>query len=523
MALLRSSAVVAVYTLLSRVLGYARDILIARYLGTTGVVEAFVVAFRFPNLFRRLVAEGAFTAAFVPMFAQKLEKEGRQAALRLADQVLAVMLVALIALTVLAEIFMPQLIFLIAPGFSANPELFDAAVLFTRITMPYLLCMALVALMSGMLNSAYKFAAASFVPVLLNLIMMAALVLARDRFATPAHALSWAVALGGVAQFVFLAFACRRAGLALRLPRPRLTPEVKRLLRKMVPGAIGAGMAQFNLLVGTIIASFLSGAVTYLYFADRLYQFPLSMIGTAIGTALLPELARKLQSDGKGAMDVQNRAVEFSMLLTLPATAALIAIPGAIITVMFQYGKFTAADASATAAALAAYAAGLPGFVLIKVLSPGFFARQDTRSPVVYAVIGMVVNVALSIASVWTLGHVGIALATSVASSLNAFLLGYFLIKRGYWTWDAALKHRLPRYIGASAIMGLALWPAANFLQPWIVADDAKLRIAAIVLLVAGGMALYAALCLASGAAKVSDVTRYLRRRKKTPIAPPPE
>lgn len=517
MALLRSSAVVAVYTLLSRVLGYARDILIARYLGTVGVVEAFVVAFRFPNLFRRLVAEGAFTAAFVPMFAQKLEKEGRHAALRLADQVLAILLVALVILTVLAEIFMPQLMYVIAPGFSANVELFDAAILFTRITMPYLLCMALVALMSGMLNSAYKFAAASFAPVLLNLIMMAALIWTREKFATPAHALSWAVALGGVAQFVFLAFACRRAGLTLRLPRPRLTPEVKRLLRKMVPGAIGAGMAQFNLLVGTIIASFLSGAVTYLYFADRLYQFPLSLIGTAIGTALLPELARKLQSDGKAAMDVQNRAVEFSMFLTLPATAGLIAIPGAIITVMFQYGKFTQADTLATAAALAGYAAGLPGFVLIKVLSPGFFARLDTRSPVIYAVIAMVVNVVLSVASVWTLGHVGIALATSVASSLNAFLLGYYLVKRGYWTWDASLKRRAPRYFIASLIMGLALWPAANWAQPWIVADDTKLRIVAIALLVVGGMALYASLCFASGAIKLSEFTRYLRRRKKIP------
>ena len=523
MKLLKSSAIVGFYTLLSRVLGFARDILIARFLGTTGPVEAFIVAFRIPNMFRRLVAEGAFTAAFVPMFSKTLDRDGRPAALRFADETLALLVTILVIFTVLAEIFMPQVMWVFAPGFGTKrPELFDTAVLFTRITLPYLLCMALVALFSGLLNSVYKFAAAAAAPILLNVILVALMLLGRDYFETPGHLLSWGVAAGGVGQLVWLAISCHRAGLSLRLPRPRLTPEVRRLLRLMVPGAISAGMTQINLLVGTIIATFITSAVSVLYYADRVYQFPLGIIGIAIGTALLPELSRTLQRDaetgGDESMSVQNRAVELSMLLTLPAAAALIAIPGAVITVMFQYGRFTAADTQSTAGVLTAFAAGLPAYVLIKILSPGFFARHDTKTPMIFAVVSMLSNIALSLLLVWPpfgltgVGFTGIAIATAAAAWINTILLAIFLVRRGFWRVDRRLLRRLPRIVLASVLMGFALLPAADWLAGALTGPVAG-RIAAMAALVTGGMVAYAVIALAIGAASLNDLRRLLRRR----------
>jgi len=517
MKLLRSSAIVAVWTLASRVLGFVRDILIARYLGTTGLVEAFVVAFRFPNLFRRLVAEGAFTAAFVPMFSRTLERDGQAAAMAFADRTFSLLVSFLFVFTVLGEIFMPQLLLVIAPGFAVErPELYDTAVLFTRLTLPYLLCMAVVAMMSGMLQSVYRFAAAAAAPVLLNIILILGLVFASPWFKSPAHMLSWGVTIAGVGQFVWLGIALKRAGLSLRLPRPRLTKDMKRLLKLMIPGIIGGGMTQINLLVGTLIASFITGAVSYLYFADRVYQFPLGVIGIAIGTALLPELSRTLEKDPDGAMSVQNRAVELSMLLTVPAAAALIAVPLSVVTVMFQYGRFSAADAQATALALAVFAAGLPAFVLIKVLSPGFFARHDTRSPVIYAVISMVANIGLSLLLVWPLGFgfVGIAIATALAAWINALLLAFFLVRRGHWVLDARLAGRLPRIAVAALVMAGLLIPAAIGLENWL-AGFVWQRVLAMLALVIGGISVYFTTCLVIGAATLADFRRLLRRGRK--------
>lgn len=529
MALLRSSLIVGVNTLLSRVLGFVRDVLMARALGTLGIAEAFVVALRFPNLFRRLVAEGAFAAAFVPVYAKKLERDGREMALRFAGNTLAWLLLILTVLTVLAEIFMPAIIAVIAPGFRDQPALFDATVLFTRLTMPYLLCMTIVATLSGVLNAGYKFAMAAATPALLNVVMILGLVFAVPWFKTPGHMLSWAVALAGIVQYLWLGYACWKAGLRISLPLPHFTPATKRLLKLMVPGLIGGGMTQINLVVGTIIASFIPGAVTILYYADRIYEFPLSMIGIAIGTALLPELARKLHSDPAGAVTVQNRAVELSLFLALPATAALIAIAEPICLVMFQYGKFTPADAANTAKALAVFAAGLPAYVLIKVLAPGFYARENTQTPVKFAVASMIVNTALSILLVWppfgfaSLGFVGIAIATSVAAWVNAILLGIGLRRRGHWHTDRRLLNRTPRVILASALMGGALIPMAIWLDP-VLRGAVAGRIGAVAALVFAGMALYAVLVLLVRAESIGELRQMLRRRALKPdrTGPPP-
>lgn len=512
MAFLRSIATVGGYTMASRILGFARDILIARVLGAGPVADAFFVAFRFPNLFRRLFAEGAFNAAFVPLFARRLEEEGAAAAKRFAEQVLAIMVAALLLLTMLAQIAMPWLMHVIAPGFADDPAQFDLAVQLTRITFPYLLFMALTALQGGILNSLHRFAHAAAAPILLNLVMILALVAVVPLVGMPGHVLAWAVALAGVLQFLWLAFALRRAGLALRLPRPHLTPAVRRLLRLMTPGILGAGVMQINLLVGTVIATLEAGAVSYLYYADRVYQLPLGVIGAAIGVVLLPELTRNLRSGRPAAaMQALNRCLELALLLTLPAAAALIAIPEPIVAVLFQRGAFGPEAAEATALALGAFALGLPAYVLVKALAPGFYAREDTATPFRYAAAAVLANVGLSLLLFRFIGFLGIPFATSLAAWLNAGLLAWRLGRLGHLALDERLRRRLPRIAASSAVMGAVLWFAAGLLAPAL-AGGLALKAAALAALVAGGAALFGLLALATGAATLADLRALARR-----------
>jgi len=519
MNLLKAFATVGGMTMISRVLGFVRDILIAAVLGTGPVADAFFVAFKFPNLFRRLFAEGAFNSAFVPLFAKRLEGEGAKSARQFAEEAFAVLLTVLLIFTGLAQLAMPWLMYVIAPGFADTPDKFDMAVVFTQIAFPYLLFMSLVALLSGVLNSLGKFAAAAFAPVLLNVILIATLTLAAPYFDNPGLALVWGVAAAGLAQFAMLAIAAHRAGFLPRLRMPKMTPGVKRLITLGVPGVIAGGIAQINLLVGTIIASLQDGAVSWLYYADRVYQLPLGVIGIAIGIVLLPDLARRLRAeDGDGAMWSQNRALEFSMLLTLPAAAALIAIPGPIIETLFERGAFTAADTLNTQMALAAFAVGLPAFVLIKVFSPGFFARENTVTPMRFAAIGIAVNITGSLILFYQIGFVGIAIATSAAAWVNAGLLWFRLAANGHYDADARLRKRLPLILLASVLMGGLLWAAATYAGPTAAAmmpggwTAEALGIVALAALVAGGGLVYALLCQVTGAATVADIRHAIRR-----------
>ena len=512
MALIRSAATVGGYTMLSRVLGFLRDILIAAALGVGPVADAFFLAFRIPNMFRRLVAEGAFSAAFVPLFSRRLEADGQPAAQSFAEAALAVLLGALLVFTLLAEISMPWLMRVIAPGFTDDPEKFDLAVLFTRITFPYLLFMALVALFGGVLNALYRFAAAAAAPLLLNLVLIVAVLGFADAGPTPGHALAWGVALAGAGQFVWMAAACHRAGITLRLPWPRLTPDVRRLLRLMVPAGLTAGVHQLNLLVGTIVATLEGGAVSYLYYADRVSQLPLGVVGVAVGTALLPMLSRALRSGEEArAMDHQCRAIEITLLLTLPAAAALIAIADPIIAVLFERGAFGADAVAATGAALAAFALGLPAYVLVKVLAPGFFAREDMVTPLKVSIAAVAANIALIAALFPALGFVGIALATAGSSGLHAGLLWWWLARRGMLVTDARLRRRLPRMILASAVMAVGLWFAVGALEAPL-AGALPSRIAALAALVVGGMMIYGFCAQAFGAARLGELRQMLGR-----------
>jgi putative peptidoglycan lipid II flippase len=518
MALLRSVATVGGYTLLSRVLGFVRDVLTAAVLGAGPVADAFFIALRLPNLFRSLFAEGAFSAAFVPLFAGRVAKEGRQAARLFAEDALAVLLTALLLFVALGEAAMPFLIDLIAPGFADDPAKYALTIELTRITFPYLLFISLVALLGGILNSVERFAAVAATPALLNLFLIGALLGARYAGWLPGQALAWAVTLAGFAQFLWLMAVCRAAGLTLRLPFPRLTPAVRRLVALMGPGVFGAGVTQINLLVSTAVASLLpGGAVSYLYYADRLNQLPLGVVGIAVGTAILPSLARQVRmGEDAAARQTQNRGVELALLLTLPAAAALAVLAEPILAVLFERGAFGPADTSATAAALAAFAAGLPAFVLVKVLAPGFFARHDTATPVKIAAAAMVVNAVLTVALMFPLAHVGNALATSVAGWTNALLLLEMLRRRGHFAFDAEARRRLPRIAAASLGMAAVLLAASSWLAPAIAARGAG-AIAALAALVALGLASFAALAILLGAAGRADLKRLDPRRRQRP------
>ncbi len=526
MNLLRAGATVGGFTMLSRVLGFIRDVLIASALGAGPIAEAFFVAFRFPNLFRRLFAEGAFNSAFVPLFSKRLAGEGKGEAKKFAHEVLSALTTILIIFTILAEIFMPWLMVVIAPGFMENPEKFNLAVILTRIAFPYLLFMSLTAMISGILNSLGRFAAAAAAPILLNIVLISALaaIVFLGYSNTPAAGkiLVWGISFAGLLQLLMVWIACVRSGISLHFIRPRLTPGVRRLVKLGIPGVIAGGITQINIMIGTIIASLQAGAVAWLYYADRVYQLPLGVIGVAIGIVLLPDLSRKLRDDNSAGLHAsQNRALEFSMLLTIPAAAALIAMPGPIINTLFQHGAFSAADAEATTAALAAFAFGLPSFVLIKVLSPGFFAREDTKTPMLFAGLSVMVNVTGSFILFYLIGFVGIAIATSLAGWVNAGALGVTLYRRGHLQLDARLKRRLPAIIFSSLVMaavlsGMGFYLAASF------AAGIPLPIRATLLagMIFGGMASFWAAAEFSGAAHLDEVLarfRKPRNRRKKP------
>ncbi|MGQ0675554.1 MAG: murein biosynthesis integral membrane protein MurJ [Rhodospirillales bacterium] len=511
MSLLRGIATIGVWTMASRVLGFVRDVMMAALLGAGGLADAFFVAFQFPNLFRRLFAEGAFNAAFVPLFAATLQKSGRGAALAFAGRALSVLVAILLPLTVLVEIAMPYLMVAIAPGFAGEPGKFALAVQFTRICFPYLLFMALVSMLGAALNAIDRFAVAAAAPIMLNIAMILALLGPVRWTATPGHALSWAVAAAGVAQFLWLAQDAARQGMLPRLARPVLSPDIKKLFKLMLPGIFGASVVQVNIWLGTVLASLLpSGAISYLYYADRVNQLPLGVVGVAVGVALLPLLSRQLRAgETEAARASQNRAVEFALLLTVPAAAALVTAPGPIVGVLFQRGAFGADDAAATARTLAAFALGLPAYVLIKALSPGFFAREDTRTPVLVGAGSVALNLALAAALMGPMQQVGIALAGAAASWANAAMLGAILWRRGHFDPDPRLKRRLVLMLLAAAAM-VAVLLVGQWLLGALFLASTPLRVLALAALIVGGGAAYGLACHALGAARLGELSQAL-------------
>ena len=529
-SLFRAFATVGGYTLLSRITGFAREILTATFLGAGAVSDAFFVAFTLPNLFRSLFAEGAFSAGFVPIFAQRLERDGPVQAKQFADEAFALLSAVLLGFSILMILAMPLVLYLIAPGFENIPGQMERTTELARIAFPYLMFVSLTMLQSGVLNALNHYAVAAAAPVFLNITLIAALLIGVGTDGDRAVSLSWGVFAAGIVQFVWLAAECRRIGMRFKLVRPRLTSDVKRLLLRMVPVAFGAGIYQINILVNKTIASLVGeGAVSWINYADRVNLLPVGIFGVAIGVALLPLVTRQIQAGNEGAaLANQNRAIEVSLLLTLPAAAGIAMLAGPITSVLFEHGAFTPKDRTAVAAALLAFSFGLPAYVLNKALTPAFFGRHDTKTPVKASAVALVVNIALNLAFMPYLGHVGIALGTSISAWLNATMLSFILHRRGHLVPDDRLKRRLPRMVLATVAMMAALWAGlalvlnqfwALFGEPGVASGNNLTRGLALLALICGGGAVFAVAALVLGAAQRGDLDNF---RRKRPIASPP-
>ncbi|WP_421761636.1 murein biosynthesis integral membrane protein MurJ [Devosia sp.] len=518
MSLFRNFINVGLLTTGSRVLGFVRDALVAAVLGTGPAADAYLAAFRFPNLFRRLFAEGAFNTAFIPLFAKAIEQEGMEPARLWAARIMSWLVAVVLVVTVFAEIAMPWVLAPFVPGFLNDPAKYELTVLLTRICFPYLMCMSLMAAYAAILNGLGKFSAAAFAPILLNIVMiafMAPLVLWPNTDVQTAIWIAIGTIAGGIAQLALVYAAIRRAGFVPRLHWPKFDADVKRFWILAIPAVIAGGITQVNIFVGTIIASSADSAIAYLYYADRLYQLPLGIIGIAIGTVLLPELSRHLKGGrAKEADAAQNQSLLLSMFLSMPAATALIALSVPIVRVLFQRGAFSGIDTLETANTLIWFSAGLPAYVLIRVLQPGFFAREDTRTPTAFAGISVVINIVFSLALFPFLAHVGIAIATSVAAWANAALLAIWLGRRGHFRLASSEWRRHFLIIAISVAMAAMLWGLAIPLAPFF-AVDAPLIVQLLALggLVTLGLAVYFGLAHVSGAQRLDLVLNRLRRR----------
>ena len=515
MSLIRASATIGSLTLVSRVFGFVRDMMIASLLGGLMAImsDAFFVAFKIPNFLRRLFAEGAFNAAFLPLYAGTLAVDGKEKARTLVEEIHAVLVTVLVVLSILAVIFMPILMYVLAPGFDKDPEKYQLSVTLTRITFPYILFISLVSLQGGILNSIDKFAAVAATPIIMNVCLIGAM-LAVVRFVpTPAHALAIGVLISGITQYWWLHYFCRKAGVAPRMMWPRMTANVKKLFVLIGPAAIGSSVAQINLMLDVIIASLIPGSVSFLYYADRISELPLGIIGIAVSTALLPMLSRQIRSGNIDiALHTQNRALELSLLFGLPATIALIIIPYPIIAVIYERGAFHASDTDASFKTLIAYAVGTPAFLMVKIFASTFYANQDTKTPVKIAIACVLINLFFNLTLMGPLKYVGHALSTSIAGWVNAIALGSYLHKRNLFIADTLFKFRISRILIGSAIMGLALFLMYPTLETYFHAG-LLIKACALSVFIAAGGGVYALSLFFLKVLKLSQLREYFRKR----------
>ncbi|MDE2676259.1 MAG: murein biosynthesis integral membrane protein MurJ [Paracoccaceae bacterium] len=508
--LLKNIFTVGFWTLVSRILGFCRDVLFAAFLGAGPLAEAFLIAFTLPNMFRRIFAEGALNLAFVPLFSKKLDN--RNQAREFAENSFSVLITFLLGLIILAQLFMPFLVLAIASGFSGDDR-FDLAVLFGRIAFPYVLFISAAALLSGLLNSLGRFVAAAAAPVLLNAFFILSLFSAHWLGWDIGLTLAWTVPIAGIAQFVLVWFAALRAGFNLRLKLPKFSPEIKKLLILAAPAALTGGVVQVNLLIGRQVASFTDGAVAWLSYADRLYQLPLGVVGIAVGIVLLPELSKKLAGgDHEGGNYTFNRATEAAMALTIPATVALITLAYPIVSILFERGAFTQSDTLFTSQALIIYAFGLPAFVLQKVYQPIYFARENTRTPFNFALISMLVNAVVAIGLATSLGFLASALGTTLAGWAMLGLLVFGTRKyEGAGTFDHQLRRNLSKIIIVSIIMGSTLILGNFVLDAWLYQPG--IRYVGLAILVLGGLLVYGLAHLIMGTWDWNQLKGLIRNR----------
>lgn len=515
MNLHKATGTIGGLTMVSRVAGFAREMLMSRVMGASWQADAFFVAFRLPNTFRRLFGEGAFSAGFVPLYAQRLHssEDGEAKAKHFSEEVLAVFIPTLVLFTIAFEIVMPFFVAAIS-GYSGDK--LGLATFLTRITFPYLILISLVSLFAGILNSLSRFTAAAFAPALLNLAMLAALILMPQGGAISATALAVAVTIGGVLQLGLLMWACKRAGIVLKWNRPRMTPGVRQFVRVVIPATLGAGVYQVSAFIDTFFLTRIgTGAMSYFNYADRLNQLPLGVIGAALGTAILPQVSRYV---GAGEPDkaarVQGQAAELAMLLCLPAALALMVSAGPLIAALFQGGEFTAEDARLSALTLSIIVLGLPAYVLVKVLTPGFYSRQDTATPVKTAVFVLLANIALNFVLIPPFGIGGLAAAIAICSWLNCLILYVILHRRGHFRIEGWLANRVLRQVIAGAAMVAVLYFIKMGLSG-LFAGSVGQRLIGVLALVGGGLAVYFPLVWVLGGTDKDELRALFSRRAR--------
>ncbi|OYX30464.1 MAG: murein biosynthesis integral membrane protein MurJ [Caulobacterales bacterium 32-69-10] len=516
--MLKSSAIYSGLTLVSRFLGLARDLVLTARLGAsqTLAADAFYTALTFPNLFRRMFAEGAFAASFVPDYSKRLAADGKEAADAFAADALATMAALTIAITVVCQLAMPWIMYLYSNGYGPGSDKFKLAVILTQITMPYLPCMVIAALFAGTLQARGRFIVYGLYPTLLNVVMLVAVLPQKDPTGA-AYAASWGVVVAGVSQAALCWWGARRAGAHIHPRHLRLNADIKALLRRMVPGVIASSATQINLFISAALASQVAGMRVWLNVAERFYQLPLSLVGVAIGVALLPRLSKAVQlkdkEDTQGSLD---QAVVFGLALTLPAAAALMGMPGYLVDGLFARGNFTSQDAANSAALLFHYGWGVPAFVLIKILQPAFFARGDTRTPMVYSLISVGVNIALGVLLFYTVGFPGIAIATAAASWITVLQMGLKLSRTEVWRPSARAWGKIVRVAAASVLMGALVATGSHYralLEAPLAGLPGAKEIVVLAVALAGALA-YPVLLFALGGVTPAEAKTALRRRR---------
>jgi putative peptidoglycan lipid II flippase len=519
MSLAKSFTIVGSATLASRVTGFARDMLVAAVLGATAIADAYVAAFLIPNLFRRLVGEGAFNAAYVPIFARRQAEGGSASAEEFAEAALSVFLGLGLVILLAAEFLMPAIIGIVAPGFVGTPEKFHDAVAFGRIVFPFVAVILVVAVFTGTLNALGRFAIAAWAPVLLNIMLIGALLYALTQglrgTRDAGFLLVWTVLAAGVVNLLIVGAAVFLAGYRLMPHIPRFDADVRRLMLMALPGIAIAGAGHVNVVVAAQLSSGIPSAVSWLYFAERIFQLPLGFVAAAIGVVLLPAVSKSLaEGDSRSAREAESRALEFALLVTLPAAIALALLAKPIVSILYERGAFTAHDANAVASVLRALAAGLPAFVMVKVLLPAFLAREDMKGPLIAALSGVIVNVIVALALLPSLGPVAAAIGVSASAVVNAALLYVMLMRRGRFRLDALARRRLPRILAVCALTGVAIWLLGEWLRPLMKGHQPEtVRLMALAALCGFALAFHGAAVHLARAADLSQVRAAFRGR----------
>ena len=505
MNLFKSTTTFSFFTIISRILGYIRDILIAIFLGAGPLADAFFVAFRIPNTFRRLFSEGTFNAAFVPSYASELAN-GKDQSEKFATSIFSVLIISLLFLVLLIEIFMPLFVFLIAPGFSGNESKMDVAINLTRITFPFLFFVSLSSFFSAILNSHNRFAVAAAAPVILNIFLIVVLVYGNFLGDNLVYYLSYAVTIAGITQFIYLYFYVRKFYSPKFSIKILIDDKIKKFFSKLLPSIFSSGVTQINILIGTIIASFQANAVSYLYYADRIYQINLAIAGIAIGTVVLPQLSKLIESENKyEVLSIQNKALELSLFLSIPATVALFIASNSIVSALFGYGSFSETNVENSALALFYFSFGLPAFSLIKVFSSFFFARHDTKTPFYISLTSVLLNILISVFFFQKLGFIIIPIATSISSWFNAITLYIFSKKKNFFTFNDIFLYRFPRILLSSLIMGLFFYFLLNLLSDKLIYSE-NLKFIYLLLSILATLICYVVISIFTKAFKLSDI-----------------